>query len=128
MPQKLYLDSSALVKLVVDEAESEALRNRLELDVVPTSSVVSAVEVPRAARRRGVAFGSELFETIVTLDLTEDVITRAAEVEPTSLSSFDAVHLASALLLRSELESFVAYDARLLEAARANGLEVASPA
>ena len=48
MPQKLYLDSSALVKLVVDEAESEALRNRLELDVVPTSSVVSAVEVPRA--------------------------------------------------------------------------------
>ena len=74
------------------------------------------------------AFGSELFETIVTLDLTEDVITRAAEVEPTSLSSFDAVHLASALLLRSELESFVAYDARLLEAARANGLEVASPA
>lgn len=124
----LYLDSSALVKLVVDEAESEALRafavgHRL------LSSELARVEVPRAARRFELeARGAELVEELDLIELDQGILADAASVEPLTLGSLDALHLASGLFARERIDAFVAYDARLLAAAEAAGLDVVSPA
>jgi uncharacterized protein len=55
------------------------------------------------------------------------VITEAADVGETTLRSLDAIHLASALSVREDLSTFVAYDHRLSEAASAAGLRVLAP-
>lgn len=123
----LYLDSSALVKLVADEPESAALK-----DVVARSRVVSSqiarVEVPRAARRSdGEPLADRLLVELDLIALEPSILEAAAVLEPATLSSLDALHLASALAHRERIEAFVAYDARLLAAAEAAGLSVASP-
>jgi predicted nucleic acid-binding protein len=124
----LYLDSSALAKLVLHERETSALASFVE-DRTVTSSVVAYVELRRAARRydrESATLG--LLTRIPGIELTDEVIDLAAEANPTSLSSLDAIHLASATWMGSQLDAFVAYDRRLAEAARAAGLEVVSPA
>ena len=128
MPPLFYLDSSALVKLVVAEHETAALRSYLGSDPTLTSSVLAAVEVPRAARRyRADAAAREVLEGVALIELSDDLARQAVMLEPPSLSSLDAIHLASALSLGEELEAFVGYDERLSEAVRVAGLEVAAP-
>ena len=87
------------------------------------------MEVPRAARRYGAEGRAlDVLRAVNSVELTEEVVRRAVDVGPPELRTLDALHLASALGVRSEIEAFVAYDARLVEAARANGLAVVSPA
>ena len=125
----LYIDSSALVKLAVEEPESGALIRFLsgrtgEL----VTSIVTSVEVRRAARRAGAAeAGDRALRTVALVELTSEIRDRAAAVEQTSVRSVDAIQLATALALGDELESLVAYGKSLVEAARANGVEVVSP-
>jgi uncharacterized protein len=127
----LYLDSSALVKLVVEEPESRALAEFVDDAGDAVSSVVAAIEVPRAARRTGVAEVQARAERVVArlglLELDEDVVKRSATLDPPGLRTLDAIHLASALSISTGLDAFVAYDERLLSAASASGLNVASP-
>jgi hypothetical protein len=59
--------------------------------------------------------------------MTADIINRAAGIRPNTLRSLDAIHLASALAVKQDLTAFVAYDKRLLAAAREAGLPTASP-
>jgi predicted nucleic acid-binding protein len=59
--------------------------------------------------------------------LTDEVLSKAAGGRPPTLRVIDAIHLASALAIRRELTAFVAYDKRLLAAAKAAGLPTASP-
>ena len=63
----------------------------------------------------------------VALTSVDRRVTDAVGIEPGSLSTLDAIHVASALRLGRELEAFVSYDLRQLEAAAALGLPVASP-
>lgn len=128
----IYLDSSALMKLVRQEAESAALGEWLaghpEKPVV--SSELGRVEVLRAARRVGDLVVAEARALVDELDLTpldravQDV---ACDIGDPLLRSLDALHLASALLLGTDLTTFVSYDHRLADAARAAGLVVATP-
>jgi hypothetical protein len=67
------------------------------------------------------------YEQRVRKTVSSAVLTDAVRLAPASLRSLGAIHLASALLLRDELEAFVAYDECLLNAASALGLPVASP-
>ena len=53
---------------------------------------------------------------------------RAGELEPTAMSTLDAIHLATALALGAVLDAFVAYDEQLLAAAARHGLPAAAPA
>ena len=116
------------MKLVVSEPETEALRAFVEGRRL-FSSVIALVELGRATRRYDVAAAGEtLAEGLVTVDLDREILVGAVTVEPVSLSSMDAIHVASALTFRSEVEHFVAYDLRLVDAARQAGLPVASPA
>jgi hypothetical protein len=128
----VYLDSSALVKLVVSEPETAALRDAVREWPQVVSSVLARVEVPRALRRarataadrrRGVA----VIASIALIRLDEAVLEVAADLQPADLRSLDALHLATALSLGTDLDALVAYDRRLERAARAAGLEVRSP-
>ncbi|HEY8871133.1 MAG TPA: type II toxin-antitoxin system VapC family toxin [Candidatus Limnocylindrales bacterium] len=125
-----YIDSSALVKLVVEEAESGTMyRWWLEAERVTTSRI-AVIETVRAAARRShdPQHRDLVIDELEIIELDEAIAVRAAALQPPSLRTLDAIHVASALPLLSELDAFVTYDLRLAEAARALGLPVVSPA
>jgi predicted nucleic acid-binding protein len=128
----IYLDSSALMKLIRCEAETEALREWLDLrpELAVVSSELGRVEVLRAARRVSGPVLAEARAVVGDLDLipldraVQDV---ACDLGDPMLRALDALHLASALLLGEALTAFVAYDHRLAQGAQAAGLAVAAP-
>ncbi|HYZ98167.1 MAG TPA: type II toxin-antitoxin system VapC family toxin [Acidimicrobiales bacterium] len=127
----IYLDASAIVKLVVEEAETEALRSWLGRRRSPrVTSDISRIEVPRACMRAQPTAVLEAQRAVArfnTVPLSRRMLARAASLQPPELRSLDAVHLASALGLRSHLRAFVAYDPRLVDAARAARLPIERP-
>jgi uncharacterized protein len=128
----IYLDSSALVKLAVAERESAGLLSWLaeQPNLVQVSSSVIRVEVPRAVWRAEPSALPESYLVIrrtAEIELTDEVLSKAASVRPVTLHAINAIHLASALVLRQELTAFVSYDKRLLAAAKQAGLPTASP-
>ncbi|HEV7493328.1 type II toxin-antitoxin system VapC family toxin [Baekduia sp.] len=128
----IYLDSSALLKLLHEEAESAALADWLTTQAGSPilSSELAKVEVVRACRRINPDALPEAKTLLAGLDLvplTGAVIAEAADVGETTLRSLDAIHLASALALRADLSTFVAYDRRLGAAASAAGLQLLAP-
>ncbi|HEX3829038.1 MAG TPA: type II toxin-antitoxin system VapC family toxin [Sporichthyaceae bacterium] len=128
----IYLDSSALLKLVRAEAETEALVDWLNQrpDAPVVCSELGRVEVLRAARRIGTAALDQARAVVADLDLVpvdravQDV---AAEIGEPGLRTLDAVHLASAVLLGEALTAFVAYDQRLRSAAELAALPTYAP-
>lgn len=128
----IYLDSSALLKLLFQEDESEALEQWLtsHQSVAKVSSELAKVEVTRACRRLDPAVLPAARSLLTQLDLvplSRDVLERADELGDPMLRSLDALHLASALSLGSHLSTFVAYDRRLLAAAETAGLAPLQP-
>ena len=129
----VYLDSSAVVKLVVSEPESEALRRFLVAHEERVASGLVRVEVLRALRRTHggspatLRRAEQVLEGIALVAVDEPILRDAAAVGPDRLRSLDAVHLATALSL-DELEALVTYDVRLGAAAVQAGVDVASPA
>ena len=130
-----YLDASAIVKLATEEPESDALRGWLRERSSTITSRISTVEVARAIARqtesggeRGRAAVREAFTSVSLLELDADIANRAADVGPPTVRALDAIHVATALAIGSELAEFVTYDQRLADAARAAGLEVVAPA
>ncbi len=125
-----YLDSSAIVKLCVTEAESTSLRAMLSEERRLTSSALALTEVIRAVRPHGQAAVEEALATLLTFDLIEvskPLLNTAAELQPTRLRSLDAIHLAAALRLENDCDGVITYDARMAEAAGAAGVAVFAP-
>lgn len=128
----IYLDSSALLKLVRAEAETEQLGDWLALhhEQPMVSSELARVEVLRAARRVGPRLQAEARALLGDLDLVpldRAVQELASDIGKPLLRTLDALHLASAVLLRDHLTAFVAYDHRLADAAGDEGLPVSAP-
>ena len=129
----IYLDSSSVVKLALVEPESAALTSYLaeRTDQALVSSSLHRAEVLRAiwqAEPGALPRAQRLIRRIALVSLTHDLLDNAATVPPAGLPTTAAVHLASALLIKRDLTAFVCYDKRLLDAAEAAGLPVASPA
>lgn len=127
--RRAYFDSSALVKLGHLEPESQALVDYLaDADVVAATSVISDVEVRRSLERLRAlgADPSEHVQGFFVLDLSRDIRNRSVTLMPSALRSLDAIHLATALDLGTDLD-FITYDARLASAAREYGLRVVQP-
>ena len=127
----IYFDTSALVKLVVKEDETPELVSWLREHggTRKGSSMLARVELPRAVRRGGdVAYlrAQLVLGDLLQLPMTAAVLDAAGSL-PGPLRSLDAIHLASAMRVRAELQYLVAYDQRLLETARLAGLPIASP-
>jgi predicted nucleic acid-binding protein len=128
----LYLDSSALVKLVLPEEESGALLESLSVWPVRVTSELARVEVMRAARRATARLGAEkraeeVMAGLYLLKIDSDILTGAARLEPRILRSLDAIHLASALSLGTDLGAIVIYDGNMASAAAGHGLRVLAP-
>lgn len=126
-----YVDTSAFLKLVVEEEHSAAARawaERHEDELF--SSDLLYTEALRAARRLGTDALREArrrTDALTVLRLTTDVCERAAGLDPAILRSLDALHVAAALSLADELDGIVTYDERLAGAAALHGLDVHSP-
>ena len=136
---RLYLDTSALVKLYVEEEGSILVREAVQKSATVATSAIAYVEA-RAAfsrRRRERHLSSGNYRRIiqefdsdwqhyVSLEVTDPLIRKAAELaEAHALRAYDAIHLASAKLLRERLGEpvlFSSWDANLLAAARREGL------
>ncbi len=127
-----YLDTSALVKLVVTEPETAALRAWLGgADRVPVASDLARTELLRVVRRAvpdRVLRARAVLGSITLTQVTTSLFEEAGRLEPTALRSLDALHLAAALDLGDDLDSLVTYDDRLAEAAQLNGIPVTAPA
>jgi len=125
-----YLDSSAIVKLVVAEPESQALRTYLRRRRPLVSSALARTEVLRALLPAGEIALSRSREALRRLDLvriSDRVLGAAGVLEPAQVRSLDAIHLATAQLLGDDLGEVITYDDRMAEAALSLGLKTASP-
>jgi predicted nucleic acid-binding protein len=125
----VYLESSAIVKLVVRESGVAGLDRFLETRPTRVSSVLSRIEASRALlrRRSRQEVERDLEGVLPNLDLmpiSEAIASRAAVLGPPALRSLDAIHLATALTIGPELEAMVTYDHRLADAAREMGIAV----
>lgn len=130
MSEVAYLDSSALVKLALAEDESEAMLRALESWPRRVTSRLAVVEVLRAVRREDAPrepIAVDLLTRVMLAAVSDRVLLDAARLSPTRLRSLDALHLATALRLRSAIVAFVSYDRSQLAAAEELGLPVASP-
>jgi len=128
----VYLDASALVKLVVREPESVALMEFLREHPDRVSSALALAEVPRALRRA--RFGAaerrrarEVLARVALVDIDRRALAAAAAIEPPTVRTLDAIHLATALALREDLAALVTYDRRLAVAAERADLPVQAP-
>jgi predicted nucleic acid-binding protein len=131
MPGFAYLDASALVKLAVHETETPALEQAvLNRDALFTSEV-GAIELHRALARTGRPAALEqadaVLDAVFLASLTSAIRTRAGRIEPTSLRTLDAIHVATAASLPLPDLDFITYDDRQANAARALGLRVLQP-
>ncbi len=126
-----YLDTSAVVKLLMTEPESPALRSWLRRRPDRASAALLRVELVRVVRRAGfprlIPQARKLLAGIHLIRLDDQLLDRAANLDPTEMRSLDSIHLAAAVSLGDDLAAVVSYDERLLAAARFLGLPVATP-
>ena len=131
MPGVAYIDSSALLKLVVREDETSALEADLAGREGLLVSRLADLECRRAARRsrnrRVLQTFAQVLEAIYILEITPAILDRAADLDPPLVRSLDAIHVATALSIEEAGLEVITYDDRMADAARANGLRVAHP-
>jgi uncharacterized protein len=128
-----YLDTSALMKLVTEEAESKdfaAWFGKQSRKVRLVSCDLARTELMRATRRLPLAYVSrvrDVLDTLFLVTVPTSTYEAAALLDPPALRSLDAIHLAAAIAFGDELRAFVTYDDQLSIAALQNGLHVLAP-
>ena len=123
----IYLDASAITKLVISEGETAALQRRVQSRSL-VSSRVAVVEVLKAvARANPVADAQPILARLAFVELDPELAWISGHTGEPGLRALDAIHVASALRLGAEVEAFVTYDDRQALAARTAGLVVESP-
>lgn len=133
----LYVDTSALLKLLVREAESTAIERELVQWPSLATSIVTEVELPRAiARARedrpdAVIDGSLVLQGIMSsaaiIPLSNDIVLAARNVSPVYVGALDAIHIASALSLDKKLAGVATYDNRMRDALDRAKVSVVAP-
>jgi hypothetical protein len=126
----VYLDASAIVKLVVKEPESAALRRYLRDESERASCALARVEVIRAVSAQGPAILARARRVLGRIDLVhldDDLLDDAATLAAGVLRSLDAIHLAAASVFGDDLSAVVTYDDRMARSAALLGLPVAAP-
>lgn len=125
-----YLDASALHKLMVSEPETEALRHATRAWPRRATSRLAVVELIRSVRRADPVLqptARRVLEGVTLLADSNRVLLEATQLEPQTLRTLDAIHVATAYRIRTVLAAFVSYDVRQLAAAEALGLPTATP-
>ncbi|ADB51386.1 type II toxin-antitoxin system VapC family toxin [Conexibacter woesei] len=126
-----YLDSSALVKLVVREPESATLTRHLRSRPVRVSCALATVEVVRAVGAHGPEAtdrARQVLDGVDMIRLDDPLLHAAATLDGPLLRSLDAIHLAAALALREDEVELITYDRRMAAHAEQLGFVVSAPA
>jgi uncharacterized protein len=130
----IYLDSSALIKLVRPENETAALEQYLHAHRARphVASELVVTEVRRALHRRQAPdeqfqTANTLLERLILLPVNRLVLEHAAAIADRHLRSLDAIHLASAQRLRSSLTVLITYDVRMTVAAAGSDVPTDAP-
>lgn len=126
----LYLDSSAIVKLVVSEMESAALRKYLRGKRALVTSALARTEVSRALLPLGSTVlerGDLVLQRLSIVRVNDRILQIAGRMLPADLRSLDAIHLATADQLRPDLSKVCTYDQRMKAAAITLGFAVVAP-
>lgn len=127
----VYLDASALVKLVVEEDETPALRRYLaSASAVRVTSALARTEVVRAVGPFGaVDEARRLLRGLHDVPIGRSILDDAGDLGvELGVRSLDAIHLATARSLAAHLEVLVTYDRHMLSGAAALALPVVAPA
>lgn len=127
-----YADTSAVIKLLVEESHSKAFAAFYDAhaDAEWVSSALLRIEVTRTVARAMPALLPEARDLLLAFSVVaidDDIVEGAMNEPDRGLRSLDAIHLATARLLSEDLDTIVSYDDRLLKAATEAGLPVASP-
>ena len=128
-PASLYLDGSALVKLVRSESESSALQAELVRWPGLLTSVMGELELLRVLKREGLdpTLAEPVLDLLGLVAFDEQVRREAGRVGSPLLRTLDAIHLATALSLGADQGGFACYDLRLAAEAEAAGLTLVAP-
>ena len=124
------IDTSALAKLVAAEFETPASQAWLDVDRRPASCDLARTELLRTVRRAApdhVVRARAVLDSVTLLDVSTAIFDHAGLLDPTTLRTLDAIHLAAALVLGDDHDAIVTDD-RLAQGALANGIAVVSPA
>ena len=125
--QVVYLDTSAAVKLISDERESDGLRSYLDAGPTIVSSDLLETELRRIGVRNQIdqVLITAVLDGVTLTPLSREQFRDAGFYPQPGLRSLDALHLAGALSI--DASGILTYDIRLAEAARAHGLDVIAP-
>lgn len=127
----IYLDTSAFVRVIVEEVESNALRSYLAGEAGRyISSVLLRSEALRAVRYRGSEVLGATREGLRRVDLVaidDRILDTAGLLEPGVLRTLDAIHVATALAIGDDLDVVVTYDERMIKACALLGIPTATP-
>jgi predicted nucleic acid-binding protein len=129
---QIYMDTSALVKLVVAEEESQSLQSFLaeQAEDGLFTAALARTELLRAVAANGaqaISDARRLLSSLDTVVLTRQLLDDAGTLQPLRLRSLDAIHLVAAQRAGDTLRAVVTYDTRMLSAAADLGLATASP-
>ena len=127
----VYLDPSAIIKLIFEEEETSALETFLASRPNRVSSALARVEVLRVTRTVSDAtlttYAHDVLARIHLIRPDDALFRQAAEIEPLELRALDALHLTTALSFGTDLAGMVVYHRQLARAARRAGLTVWAP-
>lgn len=126
----IYLDTSAFLKLVKPEPQTAAMEAFVDGRADFVASTLLAIEARRGALRRAprsLPRVDLLLREVEMVAISPAIVESASRLPDPLLRSLDAVHLATAILLRPDLDLLVSYDTRMLAAAVAYGIPTASP-
>ena len=126
----LYLDTSAVGRVLLAEPDSEAILAEVGRFERRMASRLLAVELRRLALRHRLRDAADrLLAAISLLPLSEATLAAAGSIEPASVATLDAIHLAAAVELFDAdlIDTVLTYDERLAEGAGHHGLTVLAP-
>jgi len=124
-----YLDSSAILKLIIKEAESDSLRKFINTKVI--TSAISRVEVIRTLSLNDeslITTGQMVLEKFEFMPLSRPILTIAENFSSQiTLRSLDSLQVASVIFLSPMVKSLITYDKNMIKNAKALGISVVSP-
>lgn len=126
----IYLDTSALGRVLLAEPDATAIRSVLDQNDDWWSSELLVVELRRFATRESLTDPAEtLLKEVRLLGVDSAAMQRASRVAPSEVRSLDAIHLDAAIDLngRGKIASVLTYDQQLQAGCRHHGLEIAAP-
>ncbi|MGA2452908.1 MAG: type II toxin-antitoxin system VapC family toxin [Solirubrobacteraceae bacterium] len=129
-PSSVYVDTSAIARMLLDEPDKPAIEQQVEDFDQRVASRLLRVELRRVGAREGVLERADLLLADISLVSVDEQILAAAEtISPTTVGTLDAIHLATAVHLAKagELDALMTYDKRLADGAREHGITVLSP-